>query len=278
MGADRMNSRVWFVTGSSSGFGSALCDQLATRSDIVVATARDESRVRVPDHGSVHPVRLDVTNQDEIDRSVSSTIDRFGRIDVLVNNAGYGLVGAVEEIHDKALRDVVETNFFGTWNVTKAVLPAMRAARSGHIINLSSVGGLCGFSGLAAYTSAKFAVEGMSESLALEVAHLGIKVTLIEPGSFRTDFHGRSLAQAATQLDDYAPTSGATRARLVADAGNQPGDPAKAAMAIIAVSMADSPPLRLVLGKDALEHIERKREVMGREAEDWRVTTMDTAL
>jgi NAD(P)-dependent dehydrogenase (short-subunit alcohol dehydrogenase family) len=272
------NGRVWFVTGSSSGFGRALCGEVAANGETVVATARNPRDWPAPAGESIYPMRLDVTSPEEIDRAVSSTIAKFGRIDVLVNNAGYGLVGAVEEINDDMLRAVVEANFFGTWNLTKAVLPAMRSAGHGHIINLSSVGGFCGFSGLAAYTATKFAVEGMSESLALEVAHLGLSVTLVEPGSFRTDFHGRSLVQAPSRIDAYDATSGETRARLVADAGNQPGDPIKAARAIIAASSANPPPLRLVLGEDALLDIENKLKSVSREIECWRQTTVNTAL
>ena len=221
---------------------------------------------------------LDVTRESEIEAVVAAALERYGRIDVLVNNAGYGLVGAAEELDDTEVRDMFETNFFGAVNMTKAVLPSMRAAGRGQIVNISSVCGFCGFWGLTAYTASKFALEGFSESLASEVRHLGLRVLIVEPGSFRTDFHGRSLASARRELADYAVSSGAMREQLAAVAGNQVGDPVKAATAIVAAVESDHPPLRLALGADALEDIERKLAETHSDLERWRGVTEGTAF
>lgn len=272
--------RVWLVTGASTGFGRALAGVVLDSGGTVVATARDPDALRFDEQhrASSMCVGLDVTREAEIDAVVAAALERFGRIDVLVNNAGYGLVGAAEELDDDEVRDVFETNFFGAVNMTKAVLPSMRAARRGQIVNVSSVCGFCGFWGLSAYTASKFALEGFSESLASEVRHLGVRVLIVEPGSFRTDFHGRSLASARREMGDYAVSSGAMREQLAAVVGNQVGDPVKAAAAIVAAVESDHPPLRLVLGADALADIERKLAATHSDLERWRDVTVDTAL
>lgn len=272
--------RVWLITGASTGFGRALTGVVLDSGGTVVATARDPDTLSV---ASQHRERstfvgLDVTRQIDIDAVVAAALERFGRIDVLVDNAGYGLVGAAEELDETEVRDQFETNFFGAVNMTKAVLPSMRAAGRGQIVNVSSVCGFCGFWGLTAYTASKFALEGFSESLAAEVRHLGVRVLIVEPGSFRTDFHGRSLASARREMGEYAVSSGVMREQLAADAGNQPGDPVKAAAAIVAAVESDHPPLRLVLGADALSDIERKLAATHSDLERWRDVTVGTAL
>lgn len=274
------SDRVWLITGASTGFGRALAGVVLDSGATVVATARDPETLQFAGQhqASCMCAGLDVTRESEIEAVVAAALERYGRIDVLVNNAGYGLVGAAEELDDTEVRDVFETNFFGAVNMTKAVLPSMRAAGRGQIVNISSVCGFCGFWGLTAYTASKFALEGFSESLASEVRHLGLRVLIVEPGSFRTDFHGRSLASARRELADYAVSSGAMREQLAAVAGNQVGDPVKAATAIVAAVESDHPPLRLALGADALEDIERKLAETHSDLERWRGVTEGTAF
>ncbi len=274
------SGRVWLITGASTGFGHALTGVVLGSGGAVVATARNPDTLSV---AGQHRERsmflgLDVTRQVDIDAAVAAALERFGRIDVLVNNAGYGLVGAAEELDDAEVRDQFETNFFGAVNLTKAVLPSMRAAGQGQIVNISSVCGFCGFWGLTAYTASKFALEGFSESLAAEVRHLGVRVLIVEPGSFRTDFHGRSLASARREMGEYAASSGVMRAQLAAVAGNQVGDPVKAAAAIVAAVESDDPPLRLVLGADALSDVQQKLTATQSDLERWRAVTVGTAL
>jgi NAD(P)-dependent dehydrogenase (short-subunit alcohol dehydrogenase family) len=231
--------RVWLITGTSSGLGAALAQAVADHGDIVVATTRGGEGVR-----------LDVTDDTSIHEAVAHTLDRHGRIDVLVNNAGYGLLGALEELTDEALRHAFETNLFGALNLTRAVLGSMRAQGSGHIVQMSSVIGVTSGMGGSAYAGPKAALEAMSEALAAEVAPLGIQVTIVEPGPFRTDFSGRSL-RVAEPLDAYAPLIGPAFAAFAASHGTQPNDPYRGAEAIIAAVEAEHPPLRLPLGAEA---------------------------
>ncbi|MGE4574006.1 SDR family NAD(P)-dependent oxidoreductase [Parachlamydia sp.] len=215
------------------------------RGDFVVATSRSPQKVAADfvefsDH--LLAITLDLHDPDMVLRGVQSAITRFGRIDVLVNNAGYGLLGAVEEASDSEIRNVFEMNVFGLLRVTRAILPYMRKRRSGHIINLSSIGGLVGLAGWGIYNSTKFAIEGLSEALALEVAPLGIHVTIVEPGPFRTDFLGGSLKSATNVLPDYEQTSGQTRSSAVERDGNQPGDPVIVAEAVVQVVNSENPP------------------------------------
>jgi NAD(P)-dependent dehydrogenase (short-subunit alcohol dehydrogenase family) len=249
-------SRVWLITGVSTGFGRELAKEVLARGEIVAGTLRqpaqvDEFRALAP--GRSFAYRLDVTEAGAIPQVIANVVRDTGRIDVLVNNAGYGLIGAAEETSDAETRKLFETNFFGLLNVTKAVAPHMRAARRGHIVNLSSLAGIMGFPGVSLYCATKFAVEGLSEALAGELAGFGIKVTIVEPGGFRTDFQGRSIAMPAKVLPEYAGTP-AAKARAMSSQyhGHQPGDPAKAAKAIVEAVDSDAPPLRLVLGADAL--------------------------
>jgi NAD(P)-dependent dehydrogenase (short-subunit alcohol dehydrogenase family) len=254
-------NRVWLITGSSTGFGRQLAQTVIARGERVAATARNVASVaglaeQAPDQ--VLSLRLDVTDQDSIRAAVDATIARFGRIDVLANNAGHGLIGALEELSDAQLRAVLDTNVFGVAAVTRAVLPHLRAQRSGHVVQLSSVGGVVGNPGHAAYATSKFALEGMSEALAGEVAPFGIRVSIVEPGPFRTEFAGRAM-NFADAIPDYQETpAGMLRTRFRSQDGNQPNDPARAAEAIVALVDRPDSPLRLPLGPEAVTRIRTK--------------------
>jgi NAD(P)-dependent dehydrogenase (short-subunit alcohol dehydrogenase family) len=249
--------RVWLVTGASSGFGRAIAEAALNAGDTVVAGVRrlaavDDLAARYP--GRAIAVELDVTDGSQVAAAVAQTMLWHGRIDVLVNNAGRGLVGAVEETTERELRDLMDVHFFGPAALIRAVLPHMRAQGSGAIVNLSSMGGRFSFAGVGAYSATKFALEGLSEALALEVAPFGIKVLIAEPGAFRTGFAGGALQQSPA-LPAYADVTGSVRADLPASDGGQPGDPAKAAEAIVVALDSDKTPLRLALGNDAADMI-----------------------
>jgi NAD(P)-dependent dehydrogenase (short-subunit alcohol dehydrogenase family) len=265
--ADR-DARVWFLTGSTSGFGRALVEAARTRGDRIVATARRPEALAELAGDEVLPIELDVTREDAIEPALDAAVGRFGRIDVLVNNAGIGYVGALEEMSLADLRWVMETMFFGPAALTRAVVPRMRAQGSGAIVQISSMGGQVTAPGYSAYCAAKFALEGLSEAVASEVAPFGVRVLIVEPGSFRTGLLGRSL-RAAAPLDVYAETVGATRAYIEREDGRQAGDPAKAAAAIIAALDAHELPLRLALGSDAVEAIRAKHETLRSDLERW---------
>jgi NAD(P)-dependent dehydrogenase (short-subunit alcohol dehydrogenase family) len=273
-------SRVWLITGSSSGFGRAIAEAALERGDRVVATARRPDALAdvvasAPDR--VHAVALDVTRADQIETAVAAALARFGRIDVLVNNAGYGSVGAVEEIDMDDLRGLMETMFFGPVALTKAVLPHMRARRSGAIVQTSSMGGQLSPPGFGAYCSAKFALEAMSESLAAEVEPHGIRVLIPEPGAFRTEFGGARLHRSR-EMDAYADTAGANRAYMDGVDGTQPGDPARAAAAIITALEAPDAPLRLALGDDAVDAIRAKHERLRADLDAWEHVSRTTVF
>jgi NAD(P)-dependent dehydrogenase (short-subunit alcohol dehydrogenase family) len=271
-------SRVWFITGASSGLGKVLAESALRAGNTVVLTARrpDETLLQLGaaygDRGLV--LALDVTKQGEVDAAVAEAISKFGQIDVLVNNAGYGTVGAVEEQAEDEFRPMFETNVFGLIRMTQAVLPHMRERGSGHILNLSSIAGLVASPGFGLYSGTKFAVEGISEGLAQEVAPLGIKVTIIEPGPFRTEFLGRSGVPAKRHIAGYEKSSGKMRAYFDTQNGKQPGDPEKAAAAMLAVVDAANPPLRLLLGASTLPRLQGKLDAWKREVEAWRETTV----
>lgn len=272
--------KVWLITGSSTGFGRALTAAVLNHGDYVVATARKPEQLNTlveqyPETTKV--VRLDVTNPQEVRDAIDTAIATFGRIDVLVNNAGYGAVGAIEEISDAAIRRQFETNVFGALEMMRNVLPIMRLQRSGHILNLSSVGGFVAFGATGIYCATKFALEALSEALAQEVASLGIKVTIIEPGAFRTDFNGRSLSAPEQMIEDYAAVSGSFLQWLEEMDGKQPGDPDKAAQAMIQVVESDNPPLRLALGADAVGAIDEKLKSVKAELDTWKETSINTA-
>ncbi|MFF1870406.1 oxidoreductase [Streptomyces sp. CB03911] len=250
--------RVWLITGANSGFGRALTEAALAAGDTVVAAVRRPEALKdlAAEHPDrVVPVALDVTDQARITAVVAEVLLWYGRIDVLVNNAGRGLIGAVEENTDRELRDLMDLHFFGPAALTRAVLPAMRRQGSGAVVQLSSMGGRFSFAGVGAYSATKFALEGLSEALALEVAPFGVKVVIVEPGSFRTGFAGGGALLESAPLDAYRETVGPVREALPQSDGTQPGDPAKAAAAILAALAAERTPLRLVLGNDATDAI-----------------------
>lgn len=253
--------KTWFITGASRGFGALIVERALSQGDAVVATARNPQAVtdRFGEHPNLVAVALDVTEEAQAKAAAQAAIDRFGRIDVLLNNAGYGLMGAVEEASAAEIEAVFRTNVFGLLTVTRAALPHMRAARSGRILNISSIGGYRGAAGFGVYSSTKFAVEGLSEALHAELAPLGIHVTVVEPGYFRTDFlDASSLSISPTVIKDYASTAG--RVRSVAASLNhaQPGDPLKLAKVLVEFADAPNPPVRLPLGSDTVAAISSK--------------------
>jgi NAD(P)-dependent dehydrogenase (short-subunit alcohol dehydrogenase family) len=270
-------SRVWFITGASTGFGRELAKAALDQGDRVVATARKPETVadlqqQYPDHARA--VRLDVTDSAQVKSAVQAAVDAFGRIDVLVNNAGYGLVGALEEVSEEQIRQQFETNLFGLLSVTRAVLPLLREQKSGHILNVTSVGGQVSFPTFGLYHGTKYAIEGISESLAQEVAAFGIKVTIIEPGGFKTDFGSRSLVRGK-RIPAYQPVY---ETLLKAFEGATYGDPARAAQAMLQVVESGEPPLRLALGADALHLIRGKFNVELEEYRRWEAVTVSTAF
>jgi NAD(P)-dependent dehydrogenase (short-subunit alcohol dehydrogenase family) len=265
--------QIWFITGISSGLGKAIAEAALQAGHFVIGTFRQAAQVEAfqeqyEDQAAAY--QLDLTNGDQIAAVSQEVIEQFGRIDVLVNNAGYGLAGAVEETSDAEARAVFEANFFGTLALTRAFLPQFRAQRSGHIVQLSSHGGIKAFAGFGLYNASKFALEGMSEALAAEVGPLGIRLTIVEPGPFRTEFAGGGFAQAETRIADYDDTAGTFRARMAQVAGKQEGDPAKAAAAILHITTLEQPPLRLPLGKIALGTIGAKLASVQQDMEAWR--------
>jgi NAD(P)-dependent dehydrogenase (short-subunit alcohol dehydrogenase family) len=265
--------RTWLITGVSSGFGCALAEAALEKGDRVAGTVRTEVARRKFEQlapGRSFGVSLDVTDRAAILRSVVAVEEWAGGIDMLVNNAGYGLVGGVEEANDSEIRAQFEVNVFGALAVIQAVLPLMRRQRSGRIVCVSSVSGLVGWPSLGIYSGSKFALEGICETLAQEVAPLGIKVILVEPGGLRTDFAGRSSAHAAKTIVDYDATVGACKRILAEHAGHEAGDPRKAAKAVLTAVEAESPPLRLLLGADALRYTSNKLTAFTDEMERWK--------
>lgn len=271
---------VWFITGASAGFGKAFTDYALSKGYCVVATARTPSKLAAL--AAAHPdkvlvVELDVCKKDTIDAAVQAALDKFGRIDVLLNNAGYGIIGAVEETPIEDMRAQLETNFFGAFLVVQAVLPVMRAQKSGAIANISSMLGSMSGPGFAAYSASKFALSGLTEALAQEVTPLGIKALTVEPGAFKTDFAGAAL-QFMPEIDAYKPTVGATRDFCSKFDQKQPGDPAKAAEAIDLAIKADKTPLRLVLGNDGVDAVKAHAENVLKDIADWEDIARATAL
>jgi NAD(P)-dependent dehydrogenase (short-subunit alcohol dehydrogenase family) len=274
-----MKSLVWFITGASRGFGLEIARAALQRADTVVAAARDPKVVeRALDQSEqLLAVELDVTDEREAQAAVNVALARFGQIDVLVNNAGRGLLGAVEEVSAEEVRSVFAVNVDGVLNVTRAVLPSMRARRSGRILNLSSVGGFGAWPGWGVYCATKFAVEGLSEALHAELLPLGLHVTVIEPGTFRTDFlDPSSLRRAARVIDDYNGSGGSARQWADTANHNQLGDPAKGAAAIVAVATSPEPPLRVQLGTDSLARVEAKLAQVATELAAWRTLAEST--
>jgi len=270
-------SPVWFITGCSTGFGREIARTVLARGDRAVVTARDAARVADLVLGAEDralALDLDVTDSRQIDGAVKAAEARFGALDVLVNNAGYGYQATIEEGADAEIRAQFEANVFGLFAMTRAVLPGMRARRRGHIINITSVAGLVGFPGSGYYAASKHAVEGMSDALAAEVAPLGMKVTCVEPGPFRTDWAGRSLKQTSNEIADYAATAGVRLKGAVAGSGQQPGDPARAAKIIADIALSPTAPRHLVLGAFGVNAVAGRLKLRVEEIERWRATSL----
>ena len=270
-------SKVWLITGCSTGFGRQLAQEALKNGDRVAVTSRNPDDIKdivaqYPDTSIA--VKLDVTKPDEIKSAVAQTLDKFKRIDVLVNNAGIGYFGAVEESEEAEIRRMFDINFFGLANMTNEVLPVMRSQRSGHVVNISSIGGYVSFPAVGFYNATKFAVAGLSESLAKETAHLGIKVTVVAPSGFRTDWAGRSANNSKIIIADYAPTAHTNKNNIRGYSGNQPGDPFRAAQAIISAVESPEPPLRLFLGVGALKGIRNKIVELNKDIDTWEETTV----
>jgi NAD(P)-dependent dehydrogenase (short-subunit alcohol dehydrogenase family) len=266
---------TWLITGCSTGFGRALARAVLARGWNAAVSARDPATVVdiIAGHeATALPLRLDVTDPAQVAAAVRDAEKRFGAIDVLVNNAGYGYRAAVEEADDADIRRLFETNFFGLVGLTKSVLPGMRARGRGHIVNVSSVAGRMAQPGSGYYSASKFAVGGLSDALRKELEPLGIRVTVVEPGGFRTDFAGRSLRQSSRPIDAYAKTAGLRRKENSTTDGRQPGDPVRAAEAIIKAVQADKPPFRLVLGRSAVQRIRAELDAQRRELDSWEET------
>jgi NAD(P)-dependent dehydrogenase (short-subunit alcohol dehydrogenase family) len=261
---------VWFITGCSTGFGRELASHTLGLGYRTVVTARNPADVKdLAAKGEALVLKLDVTDQSQIDAAIKAAEKQFGGIDVLVNNAGIGYFAAVEESEEKEVRRMFEINVFGMSRMIQAVLPGMRQRRKGFIVNISSVAGLRSFPSLGFYNATKFAVEGLSEALWQEVEPLGIKVMLVEPSGFRTDWAGRSANESKKQIADYASTAGVWRSEMRADSGKQPGDPVRAAKAIVEAVASLNPPHHLLLGNDAFEGATAKLEALGKEFKAW---------
>lgn len=272
---------TWLITGASRGFGRALVGAAVAAGDNVIAAARDATELhdRYHDTTTVLPVVLDVTNADDASRAVARGIERFGVLDVVVNNAGFGMFGSVEETPDSAARALFDTNVFGLLNVTRAVLPTLRQQRHGHIINMSSSAGVTVSAGRGLYGASKFAVEAISEALRDELAPLGIAVTAVEPGSFRTEFLSDTSRRASpVQIADYRPTVGALLDTIGKNGGKQPGDPHKAVAAIREIAGRSDAPLRLPLGSDTVQLIENKLGTMRAELDACRELALSTGF
>jgi len=270
---------IWFITGCSTGFGRELAKQVLARGWRAVITARDKSRVADLVQGAEDralALDLDVNDPAQITAAVAAAEQRFGGIDVLVNNAGYGYQATVEEGVDAEIRRQFDANVFGLFEMTRAVLPGMRARRRGHILSITSVAGLVGFPGSGYYAASKHAVEGWSDSLAAECKPLGIKVTCVAPGPFRTDWAGRSLKQTPSQIADYADTAGVRITGTAQGSGSQPGDPVRGVQAMIRITQVENPPRHLVLGSFGVDAVTKKLKAALADVEAWRETSIGT--
>lgn len=270
-------NKVWFITGCSTGFGRHLAVEALKQGHNVAVASRNTDDVK--DIVTKYPetaisIKLDVTKPEEITSAVEQAIARFQRIDVLVNNAGIGYFGAIEESEDAEVRRMFEINFFGLANMTNAVLPIMRQQRSGHIVNISSIGGFASFPGVGFYNATKYAVTGYSEALSKETAHLGIKVTIVAPSGFRTDWAGRSANNSSIVIDDYKESAHVNKNTIRGYSGNQPGDPERAAQSIIKAVNSAEPPLRLFLGTGALKGARNKIKEVEQDLQTWEETTV----
>lgn len=269
-------NKVWLITGCSTGFGRALAKEVLEKGYSAAVAARNTNDVQDIIEGypsTAIAVKLDVTVPEQIESAVKTTIEQFGQIDVLVNNAGIGYFAAIEESEEAEIRRMFEINFFGLAKMIQEVLPHMRKQKSGHILNITSIGGLRSFPGVGFYNATKYAVDGLSEALYKEVAPLGIKVTIVAPSGFRTDWAGRSAKDTTIKIDDYASTAGKNAGDIRGYSGNQPGDPVRAALAMIQVTETETPPLRLLLGAAALKGARAKLDELKHDIEGWAAVT-----
>jgi NAD(P)-dependent dehydrogenase (short-subunit alcohol dehydrogenase family) len=278
---DKINKKniTWLITGCSTGLGRALAQEVLKSGYNAVITSRKV--IDIEDITAAYPeaalaLALDISDQAQVDHVIAKATARFGKIDVLINNAGYGFRGAVEEASSEEIRKIFDTNFFGTVRMIQAVLPGMRAQRSGMIMSVSSIGGRFAAAGSAFYSATKFAIEGMSDALRKELLPLGIRVMVIEPGAFRTDFAGRSLTQSATVIADYDATAGQRRKEKDTTDGKQPGDPAKAAKVLIETYGKSEAPFRLLLGSDAIQLTRSELGAQYKELEEWEKVSITT--
>ena len=272
-----MTTKTWFITGCSSGFGRALVEAALARGQRVIATARDiRSIADLEQADRCQVMTLDITEASEIPLVIQAAAEVWGGLDVIVNNAGYGLIGAVEECGEEQIRRNFETNFFGPLNVMRAALPMLRAQKSGHIVNISAAAAISNYAGFGIYGGAKAALELMSESLRAELAPLGIKVTLVQPGPFRTDFISRGMEKASDLISDYDATSGRFAKFLASMNGKQPGDPARAASAIVETVLSGEAPLHFPLGKYVVKKLRDKAAALTREADKWEAVAAST--
>ena len=269
--------KVWLITGCSTGFGRELATYVLAQGYQAAVAARNTEDVKdiiSANEDNAISIKLDVTKPEQIKDAVQKTKDKFGRIDVLVNNAGIGYFGAIEESEDDAVRNMFEINVFGLAKMIQETLPVMRVQKSGHIVNIASIGGLVGFPGVGFYNATKFAVDGLSESLSKETAPLGIKVIIVAPSGFRTDWAGRSANNSPIVIEDYATTAGKNKSDIRGYSGNQPGDPARAAQAIVKAVEAENSPLRLLLGAAALKGARIKLDQLKNDFDAWEETTV----
>lgn len=283
MSKESSSPRTWLITGASKGFGQALVDAIASRGERVVGTFRNPEQAR--EFEQRHPgvgfgVELDVTDAQAIPLCIQQALDYLGHIDVLVNNAGYGQFGALEDLSDEQVRRIMETNFFGVVNMTRALLPHFRDRRAGRIVNITSVAGIAAFApGASVYTASKFAVEGLSEALAMEIGQFGIGLTTVEPGAFRTEFGASSMDMAEKDSADYQAFFGPVREYLATQyAGTEPGDPVKAAGAILQAMDAPEPPARLVLGEDAVQAVKAKLQILEQQLAAYESLSLSTGF
>lgn len=272
-----MKDKVWFITGCSSGFGKELAIKALQQGYKVAAAARnvkDVEAILSESNGKAIAVQLDMTKTDEIKSAIETVVSKFGRIDVLVNNAGIGYFGAIEESEEDEVRRMFEINVFGLARLTQKVLPVMRKQKNGHILNVSSIGGIIGYPAVGFYNATKFAVNGLSESLAKETGPLGIKVTIICPSGFRTDWAGRSANESPVVISDYEETAGTGRKNIRGNSGKQAGDPVRAAEAIIKAVESEEPPLYLMLGEAAYKNGTKKLTDQIAEMDKWKITSI----
>jgi len=274
------SSKIWLITGASQGLGLATVKYLLAKGQQVIATTRNKSKFDqdLLSNTCLEVINLDLTNEDAVRQSVAQIAAKYGRIDFLINNAGYGFIGAVEEAREKEIEQVMAVNVFATLRMIRHVLPYMRKAKSGHIINLSSIAGIVSAPGFGIYNASKYAVEGLSEAMSHELKDLGIKVTIVEPGAFRTNFLDSSLALASQIIDDYAATAGTTKKVYTGNNGKQPGDPEKAAAAIFDVALMENTPLRLLLGQDAFIRATKKLEDLNNEFTRMKEVSLSTGF